>query len=536
VLNRRDRNTGDLFDPWAHLGPKRRRILDDAWSGTFRKHVLPALDLSALNGSFAAVMGRPGKVPQVVVGLLVLQQMHDTTDADTLAMLAFNEQWHYALNVRQEDEMYVCDKTLRNWRNRLIAVGLDKELFAKVTDVLAKHHKVDPTRQRIDSTRITSNMAKLSRLGIMVRTIEMFLARVKKQHPDLWPAVEPGIIERHLGKDGFKGTFSSVRPTETQRRLPEAAEDLLTLVRQFKETPAEKLKEYRLLERVLKEQCQVIPGDDADGRGPAVQARESALVGGGSLQNPSDPDVTYNAHKGQGYRVQIMETHQAQADDGVEPAGPNLITHVSVGAMNEHDAAALMPAIQDVSDRGLAPKEISGDTHYGTQDNCEQTAAMGVELLSPAQAPKGTEKGKLFLEDFVLDEKNRVLSCPAGHVPLSVIVSEKRGQASFDAATCQGCPLRDRCPVQKPESAGAKTVRVQYDQPRLEMRERRLKEKEPSFLERYRMRAGIEGTMSRLKHVLGMARLRVRTLAKVTYVVCLKALGMNILRCAAVKA
>ena len=36
------------------------------------------------------------------------------------------------------------------------------------------------------------------------------------------------------------------------------------------------------------------------------------------------------------------------------------------------------------------------------------------------------------------------------------------------------------------------------------MRQRRLKEKEPEFLNRYRWRAGIEGTMSRLKHVMGM--------------------------------
>jgi IS5 family transposase len=87
--------------------------------------------------------------------------------------------------------------------------------------------------------------------------------------------------------------------------------------------------------------------------------------------------------------------------------------------------------------------------------------------------------------------------------------------------------------VQKPRSANAKALRLQYDQERLEMRQRRLKEKEPEFLKRYRWRAGIEGTMSRLKHVMGMVRLRVRTLAKVSYVVCLKALGLNIFRCAA---
>jgi hypothetical protein len=105
--------------------------------------------------------------------------MHDTTDPQTLEMLAFNEQWHYALNVRQEDEAYLCDKTLRNWRNRLIAQSLEKELFGKITAGLAKYYKVDPSLQRIDSTRVCSNMAKLSRLNLMVDTIEMFLGTTK---------------------------------------------------------------------------------------------------------------------------------------------------------------------------------------------------------------------------------------------------------------------------------------------------------------------------------------------------------------------
>ena len=33
-----------------------------------------------------------------------------------------------------------------------------------------------------------------------------------------------------------------------------------------------------------------------------------AKTGGGSRASPSDPDATYDAHKGQGYQVQIAET------------------------------------------------------------------------------------------------------------------------------------------------------------------------------------------------------------------------------------
>ena len=79
-------------------------------------------------------------------------------------------------------------------------------------------------------------------------------------------------------------------------------------MRQFQATAAAELQEYALLKRVLEEQCEVNANDDNDASGSPLRVRDDKEIGGGSLQNPSDPDATYNAHKGQGYRVQIMET------------------------------------------------------------------------------------------------------------------------------------------------------------------------------------------------------------------------------------
>ena len=51
-------------------------------------------------------MGRPSKDLHVVIGVLLLQQLHDLSDAETVEALAFNMAWHYALDVRSEaDEL-----------------------------------------------------------------------------------------------------------------------------------------------------------------------------------------------------------------------------------------------------------------------------------------------------------------------------------------------------------------------------------------------------------------------------------------------
>ena len=48
-------------------------------------------------------MGRPSKDLHVVIGVLLLQQLHDLSDAETVEALAFNMAWHYALDVRSEE-------------------------------------------------------------------------------------------------------------------------------------------------------------------------------------------------------------------------------------------------------------------------------------------------------------------------------------------------------------------------------------------------------------------------------------------------
>jgi hypothetical protein len=62
--------------------------------------------------------------------------------------------------------------------------------------------------------------------------------------------------------------------------------------------------------------------------------------------------------------------------------------------------------------------------------------------------------------------------------------------------------------------------------------EARLYERSDAFREIYRWRAGIEATMSHLKHHMKLAKLRIRGMSSMRYVVNLRALGLNIRRSA----
>jgi hypothetical protein len=65
---------------------------------------------------FCDGFGRPSKDLSVAIGALILQQLHDLTDEQTVEAIALNIAWHYALDIRHESDAYVCKRTLRNYR------------------------------------------------------------------------------------------------------------------------------------------------------------------------------------------------------------------------------------------------------------------------------------------------------------------------------------------------------------------------------------------------------------------------------------
>ena len=105
---------------------------------------------------------------------------------------------------------------------------------------------------------------------------------------------------------------------------------------------------------------------------------------------------------------------------------------------------------------------------------------------------------------------------------------KNRLRAKFRKTTCASCPRLGQCPVQP----GTKAFYLRYDDKMLRLTHRRVAEQTKEFKDRYRWRAGVEATMSHLKADVGMARLRVRGMTSVRFAVMLKALGLNILRCA----
>jgi hypothetical protein len=524
----KDHKQGELFDPWDFLGEKRRRMLENGWPGLFRRHILEELPVDEMRPFFHKDFGRPSKEISAALGVMLLQQAMDLTDKEAQARMAFDLQWHYALNISGESDQakYISGKTIWTIRQIMIENNLDQVMLDKVTRKLAEVFEVDADKQRLDSVHVKSNMRKLGRVGLLARTVAKFLANLKRGHKDLFETIPEETVKRYLGPKSLQA-FAMVKPSETDRSLKTLAEDLYALVEGFKDREeVRSMSSYKLMERVLSEQC-VVEGGNEDS---AVAVKKPKEISSDSLQNPSDPDAAYSGHKGQGYQVQVMEAFTTTEDAAEKERTLNLITHVEVERACAHDAKALPPAIEDANRAGLSPKTLLADSHYGGDENMQTAESLGVELVSPAMP--GSRKDGPDLADFRYDERGTVAACPAGHAPVKAEYYGDTGRhsASFALELCAVCPLAEKCAA-KP---GKKYRYLRYPDKEQRLAVRRAVEKTDAFVEQYRWRAGVEATMSQYDRLTGVKRLRVRGLPNVRFCAVLKAAGLNLLRAARV--
>ncbi len=508
----------DGMEPWqGYFSIEKIDFLKKTWANAFRTFILPSLAVEDISKFYSDKMGRPTKDLLTAIGAAVLQQIFDLTDLETRENLAFNQQWHFALETYNPKDQMFSEKTLWTVRHHLSKENTGKNIFNKVTNDIAKTFNVDTSKQRMDSVHVYSNMAKLGRARLTAKTITKFLRNLKRNFSDEYKSdISEQLIERYT-KEKSSGYFGNAKPSKSQKRLSEIASDLYWLIQRYSDNKAiMKMTSYKLMERVFSEQC-VVKEDK-------MELRPAKEIPSDSIQNPSDIDAGYDGHKGQGYQVQLSETYSREEEKKENEETLNLIVYVKVESADKHDSKALQPAIDEMEERDVKPDEILVDTSYGGDENVSEAAKKGVEVISPAT---GKKSGKDF-SGFEFDEKTKeVKRCPNGVEPQSVKRNKKGSiTARWSNEDCRRCPFKENCQTIK----GARGRRLVYTEKEVRLWRRRKKEESPEFIDKYRYRAGVEATNTRYIHMTGARRVRYRGREKVGFADTMKALGINMFR------
>ena len=170
-----------LFDNLFWMPPEVLERLKSSWTGVFREHILPLLieSESQFASLYSPDMGAPCKNVSDLLGILILKEMNDLTDREILEHFQFDLQWQYALDTSL-DRAFVSERTLFYFRKRIIENDQVYAFFETLIDRIIKTWSIKTGKHRFDSTVIMSNMKKLNRLELFIRTIECFLKYLRK--------------------------------------------------------------------------------------------------------------------------------------------------------------------------------------------------------------------------------------------------------------------------------------------------------------------------------------------------------------------
>jgi hypothetical protein len=384
-----------LFASSMLLPEEKRERLERDWPGEFRRTILPMIDEEIFRDLYCQDNGCPNKPVQILVGTLILKEFQDLTDVEALGELDYDLRWHVALDL-EPDETHCCQKTLHNFRARIMKDDRARVLFADVVAKILALLGIDVSSQRLDSTHIISNIARLTRLRLFCETIRAFLKGLKRSSSRKYRLVPESLRARYLKKDGESSSYDDARSTESKRRLAVCARDVWRLLDLFRgDKRVAKLDSYQVLERLFGEQCEVaeepqVPAEgDADAAEPRVSVvvKEAKKVRSDSLQSPHDPSQSYNAHKGKGCEVQVAET----TDNGDKP---EIITYSDVTPSCGSDENVSVPVVDDLAARRIQPGALFADTNYGSTANVIELERKGTELVTPVagKTPAAEEK------------------------------------------------------------------------------------------------------------------------------------------------
>jgi hypothetical protein len=507
-----------LFDPFnSVLTEKTRKRLLDGWPGVFRHVILELMPVDAISGHFDPTMGRPTKELYSMAGLLLIQEFMDWTKDQALDAYSFSMNVHYALNLEPVTHD-ISKRTLERYLDLFEGDDLAKATMDEITTKLVEVLNIKIDKQRLDSTHIFSDMASFGRTRLMGVAVKRFLTQLKRRSPADYQGLDECFRQRYA--PGVNQLFADTKKDSESRRLlrQQVAEDMYYLIRLFADRPEHVHKDtYKALERIFHEQCDV--------REEKVSVK--VKTGGEVMQNPSDPEATYDGHKGPGYQVQIAETCNLEND-------VQIITCTIPQTAVESDTAAAGEVLDTLDESGLLPQELFADTHYCSDENIQDAADRGVELVGPVQSGSLIDKDVdcLNIDDFDIDEQTEeVVCCPAGHKPVSSDHDRKTGKTKtiMPSSACSQCEFRNECPVEKCRDGYC----LHHTAKQRRLAGRRREENTEVFRQRYRIRGGIEGTNSGLKRRTGLGRLRVRGSPRVFHAIYLKIAGWNILRASA---
>lgn len=478
-----------------------------------RDELGPLFDDEEFAGLFPS-RGRHAWSPGRLALVLVLQFVEGLTDRQAADAVRARIDFKYALGLRLDDPGFDFS-ILSEFRDRLVQADAGRWVLDGI--LAAAREKgllIGRGKARTDSTHVLSAARELCWLEMVAETLRAALNALAAAVPDWLSEVAGPDWFRHYATRAEDSRFpkAPAKRDEIGQRIGSDGMRLLEAVTSSGAPAALRtVPEVEVLRQMWVQHFHLVEGE-VRRRNP-----KDRPPGAIRLVTPYDIEARGSVERDtfwDGFKVHLTET--------CEPDVPNLITNVVTTVSTVPDVAMTSAIHAGLAARSCLPAEHWVDAGYPTAAHI--VAAQddhGVELhgpIGPDTTPQAQVRSKGHGQDaFIIDWNNRSVTCPGG------ITTDKWQEAlshrgtpvvrvKFSTSDCRPCPhLRD-C-VSSP-TAERRQLTFRHHEEHDAIGHARSLQQTDRWKERYKIRAGVEGTISQGVQRCGLRRSRYRGLAK----------------------
>jgi len=478
-------------------------------------------------GLFSA-RGRPAESPWRLALVTVMQFGENLSDPQAAECVRSRIDWKYLLGLTLEDAGFDFS-VLSEFRSRLIAGSMEMQLLDSLLELFQARGLLKGRRkQRTDSTHVLAAIRSLSRLECVQETMRKALNTLARVAPEWLQARVP--VEWYTRYDARLTQYRRSASKAAYQALVETigADGYQLLDWAYAADAPETVRQQVVVEIVRQIWVQNFFRDQGQVRWrEAGNLPPSALL----IMSPHDLEARYSRKREMdwyGYKVHLTETCEAEA--------PHMITHVATTPAPLPDGEMTATIQTALVDKGLPPSQHLLDSGYVDAEHLVTSQEVyDIEILGPVAVDTAWQarSGQGFdLAHFAIDWLQRQVTCPIGH--RSQIWSESQDSygnpvihVRFAATDCQACAVRALCTTAKKNPRSLKLRSKKQHEALQRARERQAG---LDFWQQYRLRSGIEGTLSQALRSTGLRRSRYIGQAKTHLQMILSAIAINLAR------
>jgi len=280
-----------LFSFEIEFCKMQRDLLDTSKEKWFYNLILRNVNENNFKPLYSEKASRPNVAVNILVSALILKELKGISFDELMGSVMFDLRFKAALGLVSIDEAPFSRGTLFNFQNRILeheqqtGINLIEQVFDNLSAQQIKQLSLKADIQRTDSTLISSNIRKYSRIQLLIEVLirlERILDETDKQ-------LIGEQLQAYL-KTGSDKYVYGLNSNELPRELEKLGKVYHTVHTEIngKDKYHEK-KDFINFVRVYKEHFVVVNQE--------ISSRPTGELNSGMLQSPDDQDATYREKK-----------------------------------------------------------------------------------------------------------------------------------------------------------------------------------------------------------------------------------------------